>query len=113
MLPNIDKLRIPREKLTNYALDFEKDKNKAAAFQLALGYNKTNVDVLIADIMKGVKMSEAIPKGDDGFGMRYEVILTLTGPNGKSANVLTAWLDDHKLDEVRLISAYIDKKKVG
>ena len=42
--------------------------------------------------------------------MRYEVIMTLKGVNGKTANVLTAWIDDAEADEMRLISAYIDKR---
>ena len=77
LLPNIDKIRIPAEKFLQYALDFKKDKDKATAFQSALGYNKTNSDLLIANI---------------------------------SANVLTAWLDDAEADEMRLISAYVDKR---
>ena len=110
MLPNVDKIRIPKEKFTQYALDFKKDKDKATAFQYALGYNKTNSDLLIANILANVRSFEAIPKGDDGYGMRYEVIMTLKGVNGKTANVLTAWLHDVEADEMRLISAYVDKR---
>ena len=109
LLPNIDKIRIPTEKFTEYALDFQKNKDKATAFQSALGYNKTNSDLLIVNILANVRNFEAIPKGDDGYGMRYEVIMTMKGINGKTANVLTAWLDDTKADEMRLISAYVDK----
>ena len=109
MLPNIDKIRIPTEKFTEYALDFRRDKDKAMAFQSALGYNKANSDLLIANILANVRNFEAIPKGNNGYGMRYEVIMTLKGANGKTANVLTAWLDDTKADEMRLVSAYVDK----
>ena len=47
-------------------------------------------------------------KGDVGFGMRYEVIMNLTGPNGRSANVLTGWIDDNNNGEMRLTTAHID-----
>jgi len=113
LLPNIDKIKIPEEKFTQYALDFKKDKDKATAFHSALGYNKTNSNLLIADILANVDKFEAVPKSDDGYGMRYEVIMTLKGVNGKTANVLTAWIDDKKADAMRLISAHIDKPKGG
>ena len=111
LLPNIKKIRIPQEKFTQYALDFKRDKDKATAFQSALGYNKTNSDLLISNILSNIENFEAILKGDDGFGMRYEIIMSLTGVNGRTANVLTAWIDDKKANEMRLISAYIDKPK--
>jgi hypothetical protein len=113
ILPNIGQIKIPKEKFEKYALDFEKDKDKATAFQLALGYNKTNVDLLICEIKTNADKFEAIAKGNDGYGMRYEVIMTLGGANGKKASVLTAWLDDIKAGELRLISAYVDKSEGG
>ena len=42
--------------------------------------------------------------------MRYEVKMQLTGPNGKTADVLTAWINDKNSTEMRLTSAYIDKR---
>ena len=92
-------------------MDFTKDKNKAAAFQSALGYNIVNSDLLISNILANINKYNAVPKGNDGYGMRYEVLMNLTGVNGKTANVLTAWVDDTNAGEVRLISAYIDKTK--
>jgi hypothetical protein len=109
----MNNMKIPIEKFTMYALNYEKDKHKAMAFQLALGYNRSNAEQLISDIMLNAGKYEAVPKGDNGYGMRYEVIITLTGANGKTANVLTAWLDDNKKSELRLISAHIDKPKGG
>jgi hypothetical protein len=113
LLPNIDKIKIPKEKFTRYVLDFEKDKDKATAFQSALGYNKMNAGLLITDILTNVGNFEAVPKEDDGYGMRYEIVMTLVGVNGKKAKVLTAWIDDKNKNEMRLISAYVDKPKGG
>ena len=113
VLPNMENMRIPEEKFTQYALDFDKDKDKATAFQNALGYTKSDADVLVADIYANVGKFEAIPKGDIGFGMRYEVNMTLTGPNGKTAKVLTAWIDDKSTGEMRMTNAYVDKPKGG
>ena len=36
--------------------------------------------------------------------------MELKGANGKKAKVLTAWIDDEKAGEMRLVSAYIDKE---
>jgi len=112
ILPNYNKIKIPIEKLTEYALNIKKCRDKATVFQSALGYNKTNAQLLIDNILTNVKNFEAIPKSDDGYGMRYEVIMTLRGVNGKTANVLTAWIDDKRKNEMRLISLYIDRKRV-
>jgi len=97
------------DKFTEYALNFQKNKDKATAFQSALGYNITNAELLIAAIAANIGNCEAVQKGDDGYGTRYEVVMTLTGVNGKTAKVLTAWIDDRNKDELRLISAYVDK----
>jgi hypothetical protein len=50
-------------------------------------------------------------KGDKGYGMMYEVFMNLIGDNGQSANVLTAWIKDRRNGELRLISAYVKKRK--
>lgn len=47
VLPNYDKAVIPIEKFTQYAPNPEKDKNKAEAFEKALGYNLNNAEGLI------------------------------------------------------------------
>lgn len=111
LLPRRNEVVIPLEKFTEYALNPEKDPNKAAAFRLALGYILSNAEKLIENIHKNLDNFECTKKGDSGHGMRYEVLMTLTGENGKTANVLTAWIDDNKNGEMRLINAYVDKKK--
>ena len=100
---------IPRNKFTDYALNPEKAPDKARAFESALGYNKDNCDKLIRDIDAHVDVHKLVEKGDNGYGMRYEQIIRLKGPNEKEANVLTAWIDNH--GELRLTSVYVTKKE--
>ena len=50
ILPHYKDAIIPKEKFTQYALDPDKEPNKAEAFELALGYKLSNVDSLIANI---------------------------------------------------------------
>ena len=51
---------------------------------------------------------EAVEKGDRGWGMTYEVIMDITGPNKKTAKVLTAWIDDKSNGEMRLTTVHVD-----
>ena len=102
--------QIPKEKFTGYALNPEKDPNKAKAFKDALGYDLSNYEQLIQNINDHIDESKFVEKSDLGFGMRYQNVIELEGPNGKKANVVTAWIQDG--DDKRLTSIYVTKKKV-
>jgi hypothetical protein len=108
-LPRADKVVIPIEKFIRYALAEDSDKDKTIAFEMALGYNIDNVDKLITNIRSNVSKYPATLKGNKGYGDLYEVIMQLTGENGKTAKVLTGWIDDVKKCETRLITAYVDR----
>ncbi len=110
-LPRYEEAIIPETKFSMYALNPEKDPDKANAFKETLGYDLSNYKNLIADIHKHLSEYEAIEKPDNGHGKRYEVIMELTGPNGKKANVLTAWIDDKENGEMRMTTAHIDRRK--
>lgn len=103
-------LAIPKTKLTGYALDPQKAPDKAKAFKLALGYDQSNADELLQNIIANVDESKFIEKGDAGYGMLYQFVVRLTGANGKEANVLTAWIADGT--KKRLTSVYVTEKKV-
>jgi hypothetical protein len=107
-LPNADKAVIPVEKFIGYALNQKKAPNKAFAFRLALGYTIYNYEKLIDNIRGNIKKFPAVAKPNIGYGQRYQVIMKLRGENGKTANVLTAWLIDKNTNETRLISVYVD-----
>lgn len=109
-LPRYEDAVIPKEKLTQYALSPKGDADKARAFESALGYTLENADALIAQIRENLPKFEAKEKPDTGWGTRYEVSMMLTGPNGKDAKVITAWIDDKNTREMRLTSVYIDKE---
>ena len=109
ILPDADNAVIPIEKFTQYALNPEKQRDKAIAFKLALGYDLSNCQKLIDNIRRNIKNHPASQKPDLGYGLRYEVIISLLGENNKRAKVLTAWLVDKATNETRLISAYIDE----
>lgn len=107
-LPKYENSVIPKAKFTEYALNPVKDPNKAKAFELALGYTAENADHLIEQIRSNLPLYKAVEKGDRGYGMTYEVIMDVTGPNGKTAKVLTAWIDDRSNGEMRLTTIHVD-----
>lgn len=109
-LPRYKDAVIPKAKFTQYALNPDKDPDKARAFEKALGYTADNADKLISQIYDKISEYDAKEKPDNGWGKRYEVIMDITGPNGKTAKVLTAWIDDKNTGEMRLTSAYVDKE---
>jgi hypothetical protein len=111
LLPDYDQAVIPLEKFTGYVLNPMVDPDKAVAFERALGYSAKDAEKLIGNIRSHLGVSPCREKGDIGYGMTYEVLMVLTGENGKAANVLTAWIKDGKNGELRLTSAYIKKRK--
>lgn len=105
----IKSTRIPEEKFTEYSLNPDKAPDKAKAFKDALGYTKDNYKELIDNINNHFDTAKLEERGDSGYGMRYQQVMNLNGPNGKSANVLTAWIDE--ADHIRLTSVYVTKKE--
>lgn len=101
-------ITVSRNKFTEYALNPEKAPDKARVFESALGYNQTNCDRLIEDIENHADIEKMVEKGDKGYGMRYEQIIKIKGPNGNEANVLTAWIDD---GDLRLTSVYVTRRE--
>lgn len=110
VLPNIDSAVIPDAKIFKYALV---DKDKAKAFELALGYNLSNGTKLIENIRNNLACNKATYKRTNQYGDVYEVKMKLKGENGKSAIVTTGWIVDDENGETRLTTLYVDKKKKG
>lgn len=86
-------LSIPEEKLIVYALnpDHPKGKHKAIIFESILGYNATNFETLVSQIMSFALESEAILKRTDRFGQHFQVDLLIVGISGQKAAVRTGW----------------------
>jgi len=110
VLPRYEQAVLPVRKFTDYALNPDKQPHKALAFKLALGYDLSNYEKLIENIKRNIGKFSAKAKQNKGFGDVYEVVLTLKGENGKTANVLTGWIDDINNGEMRLTSIYIIDK---
>lgn len=100
-LPNYQKAVIPREKLERYCLDPQhvsrpqgksSGKDKARVFKAALGFEQANWELLKQRILEGLPYCEATLRNEDEYGKRYNVELPITGLNGNTVPVLTAWI---------------------
>ncbi|NLW90001.1 MAG: hypothetical protein GXY34_00145 [Syntrophomonadaceae bacterium] len=112
-LPNYEKADIPEKKIVEYSLNKNHSgggKDKAIAFEQALGYNLSNYQDLIDNIRGNLPRFPAVYKGKGKHGERYQVIMELTGPNGKTAKVLTGWLVDDQ-GTTRMVTVHVDKRK--
>jgi hypothetical protein len=104
------KTLMPDNKFLKYSLNPEADSDKAEAFKSALGYTMDNYEELKDKIDEQLDEAKFVRKGDRGYGMTYEYVVNIKGANGKSANVLTAWIDEG--ENKRLTSVYVTKKDV-
>jgi len=107
-LPYYEEVGIPREKLEGYCLNPEHPigKHHAIVFKSALGFDQSNWQILAGLIIEQLPYCEAVLGIKDGYGQRYNVIMSITGPNGKTADVLTAWIVDIGQDHPRFVTAY-------
>ena len=102
---------ISTAKLTQYALNPEKDANKARAFESALGYNLSNVEKLVNNIAEHINEYEVIRRAKTPYGEPFQITMELKGVNVKTALVTTAWIIDSETGEIRLTSIYVDKRR--
>jgi hypothetical protein len=100
-LVNYQNAVILREKLEKYCLapthvsrvhGKSSGKDKARVFKAALGFEQSDWELLRQKILEEVPHCEATIGHEDEFGTRYNVQVKITGPNGKTEVVLTAWI---------------------
>lgn len=93
-LPNYDKAELNDKKFTDYALNPEHPvgKHKALVFDKVLGYNSSNWEELRDKIRDNLDVSDALEKEPNNHGRRFEVVMDITGPSGRTAPVTTAWI---------------------
>lgn len=112
-LPGYDRAEIRREKLEGYALNPEHDKgrHKALVFKSVLGFDQPDWELLKERILGLLPYYEAVLQSEGQWGRRYKVILPITGPNGRTASVETAWIIRPETDFPSLITALVAKKR--
>ena len=112
-LPNYENAVVLRDKLERYCLDSahvsktfgSSGKDKARVFKARLGFGKGDWELLKNRILEELPYEEATSRDEDEHGKRYTVAVTITGPNGNTSAVLTAWIVRSGTDFPSLISA--------
>lgn len=113
-MPNCQKAITPQEKFINYSLDPTNPNapGKAASYEKGLGYTKGNAGGLIKQIhdyvASGKKPYEV---SQTEYGTKYKFRIPVTGPNGKTKNVIAVYQIDKGTSIPRLITNYLEGRK--
>ena len=108
-LPNYQNAVILRDKLEGYALNpgHPVGKNKAVVFRSALGFEQSDWEMLRDSIFMELPYHEAVVGKTDRYGTRYNVTMPITGPNGRTVDVLTAWIVEAGNDYPSIVTAIV------
>jgi uncharacterized protein with gpF-like domain len=96
-LNNAEQAVIHNDKIMKYALDPTSEGGKGKAkgfFELGFKQTQTDVDALKEQILSKVGNYQAIYQKTNNYGVYVKVEIPITGPNGKTRNVRTAWIYD-------------------
>jgi hypothetical protein len=114
-LPNYEEAVIEDSKLVSYALNPQSElgQHKARVFESALGFNLSNWEQLKQALLDALPYRPVTLTSETAFGKKYEVVVPITGANGRTADVITIWQFDRLPDGVeyadspRLVTLYI------
>ena len=114
-MPNYQQAVTPREKFTEYSLDYDNpnSKGKAEAYEKALGFNKSNADVLIEQIDSAVRSGSVSPIEivETEFGTKYKYRSPVKGVNGQIKNVMAVYQIDKGTQIPRMVTNYVERRK--
>ncbi len=105
-LPNSENAVIQAEKLRDYILSAVHPVGRfKSAFFRGLGYQADTYEKLESDI-RTLLSAEAELAEQNKFGSKYLVQGILTGPNGRSARIVTVWIILLGETTPRFVTAY-------
>lgn len=108
-LPKAEQARIPTDKLVRYVLDetHPRGRHKARVFASVLAIAARDWRYLHDQILAALPAAAVRATRITPFGVAYEVVVMIDGPNGASAPVVTTWIVQGS-DPPRLTSAWVD-----
>lgn len=77
-----------------------------ATFFAVLGFAPDRWELLRDALLHAARTGDAIEGQASEFGIKYELRGLLTGPNGRSAAVVTIWIVHHGQREPRFVTAF-------
>jgi hypothetical protein len=82
-----------------------------APFFAGLGYTDADWQTLEQDLLAIAASGDAELGRESPYRQKYEIRGTLTGPSGKSANVLTVWIVRFESDVPQFVTAFPGETK--
>ena len=80
-------------KLRDYLLSLDHPDGRAKARYLSLlGYTREHWEQLARDLRQQILPLDARPAGESRWGVKYEILGLLRGPNGRAAGIRTIWI---------------------
>ena len=80
-----------------------------AAFFRALGYSDDNWEAFATELRRHALENDVSRSQETPYGLKHEIHGTLTGPSGRTVQVVSVWIARHGEDAPRLITAYPGK----
>ena len=106
-LPNAEQAIIAPQKLRDYLLSpsHQRGRHKARVFH-ALGFRAESWFVFETALREQHLTQDAEELAGGRFGRRYRITAAITGPNGGTAIIRSAWIILHGEEIPRFVSAY-------
>ena len=82
-------------------------RHKAIVFESALGFEQSDWQMLRDSIIAELPYHEAIEGKTDQYCTRYNVTMPITGPNGRTVDVMTAWKIEAGEDYPSFVTAIV------
>jgi len=80
-------------KLRDYLLSPDHPDGRSKARYLGLlGYTRERWEQLARDLRQQILPLDARPSGQSRWGVKYEILGLLRGPNGRAARIRTIWI---------------------
>ena len=106
-LPFAEVVRIDPRKLRDYALSSEHPSGRfKAVFFATLGFTRGNWEKLDLELRRLALQSTAELGERNGFGQKYVIRGRITGPTGRSAEVVVVWIVLEGEGVPRLVTVY-------
>ena len=108
LLRNADRAITDARKLSDYALNPSNPvgRHRARVLAAALGFERSNVHLLIEELRRGVVAHEAEPGLVDEYGTRHRFDMHVRGPKGM-ATLRTAWIYRIGSDVPELVTLHV------
>ena len=106
-----EKTNIDPRKLRDYLLNPAHPEGATKAKYLSeMGYNQENYHILEVDLRNQHLICDAKPGNISIYGIKYEIVAPLVGPNGKKRVIRSVWMIRKGDAFARLITLIPEKK---